>query len=207
MRRHGFITATLLLGLMAAFATGCQGGGNDPSAVLGTWQIHDPDTGDVTNQITFKDGGRFTLMDDSGNTSQGSYSIDGDTMKLQGTDDQGASLEAEFTYYAGADQFVLGALLPQGDVNGPVGTWTGRLRSVSNGKTTIDETDTYDLSTDGSATVHAVASGSTSDATGTWTTEDGGVVVTFVQQNITFHLHLQLIDDGAALGGQVYTRA
>lgn len=198
------------LGLATVLAGAC-GGGDDAGALVGTWQTTDPDTGDVTNTLTLEDGGNFTLVEveDGNRTTTGTYEADGETMTMHGTDSDGVTADLDFSYYVNDTSFMLGALLPQGDVSGVVGTWKGHVKAVSDSPddTPLDETDTYDLQDDGSVSLHAVTPDQTLDITGTWVMDGAdAVTATFEQDGFTINIHMQLLD-GAALGGPVYARA
>ena len=198
------------LGLVTVLAGACQGG-DDAGALVGNWQTTDPDTGDVTNTLTLEDGGHFTLVEveDNSRTTTGTYQADGQVMTMHGTDTDGVTADLDFSYYVNDTSFMLGALLPQGDVSGVVGSWQGHIKIESDdpNDTPMDETDTYQFEDGGAVSIHAVTPERTDDVSGTWVMDGADtVVVTVEQDNFTVNLHLAILD-GAAMGGPIYTRA
>lgn len=194
--------------ILATAAPACGGGGSD-AALVGDWELHDDETGELESTLSFGDDGSFAYEEygEGAESNQGTYESDDGILSLDGTDDEGSHVVAELTYFAGDQQLMFGALLPDGDVDGPVGRWTGSLRMEKDGEVELDSQDTYQLAADGSATVDSRSGSDTitvDDAT--WAEEEGEIVVTFDYQGITVHVHMVLIE-GAALGNPVYTRA
>jgi len=193
--------------VLALLAPAC-GGDDVDGALVGTWQLHDDETGELESTLTFDADGSFAYQEygEGAETNQGTFETGDGILSLDGTDDEGAHVVADLTYWAGGDQLMFTALLPDGAVDGPVGRWSGSIHMEKDGEVALDSEDTYQLAADGSATVDS-RSGSDSvnidDAT--WAEQDGEIVVSFDYQGIGVNVHMQLIE-GAALGNPIYTR-
>lgn len=200
--------ALLILATVAPACDDGDGGGSD-AALVGHWELHDDETGELESTLVFDQDGtyRYEELGEGAESNQGTFEAGDGLLSLDGTDDEGAHVIAALTYFADDEQLMYGALLPDGDVDGPVGRWSGSLHLETDGEVVLDSEDSYQLSADGTATVSS-RSGSDSrtidDAT--WAEEEGEIVITFDYQGITVHLHMVLID-GAALGNPIYTRA
>jgi hypothetical protein len=196
---------TLLV--LATLAPAC--GGDSDGALVGRWELHDDETGELESTLTFDGDGSFAFEEygEGAETNEGTYETGDGILSLDGTDDEGAHVVAELTYFAGDDQLAFSALLPDGEVDGPVGRWSGSIHMEKDGEVALDSQDTYQLAADGSATVDSRSgSDSVSIDDATWAEQDGEIVVSFDYQGIGVNVHMHLID-GAALGNPIYTRA
>jgi hypothetical protein len=194
--------------VLATLAPACSSGGSD-EALVGRWDLHDDETGVVESSLTFDADGSFRYEEygEGTESDQGTYDADDGVLSVDGTNNEGAHVVGDVTYFAGGDQLAFGTLLPDGDVDGPVGRWTGRIHLETDGEVAFESEDTYQIAADGSATVRSRnGDDSISVDDATWVEEDGEVVVSFDYQGIGVNVHMQLIE-GSALGGPIYTRA
>jgi len=201
---------SLVAGFLLALTASCTSGDPEPSAdaVVGHWELFDDESGELESEYTFGDDGAFTFVEhgDSPESAEGTYQAGADLLALDGTDDQGRAVAMEFTYFANDTSLVAGALLPVGEVDGPVGTWEGRIAIEVDGETALSSQDRYELRDDGTAEVRSESSEGTEEIDGTWRDEAGEIIVSFELESITFNVHMELLD-GAALGGPVFQRA
>jgi hypothetical protein len=197
---------TLLI--LATTAVACGGAGDDSGSLVGRWDLHDDETGELEAVYSFEADGsyRFREYGEPGETHAGTYETDGGLLVLEGTDDEGNDLVGEVTYFADDERFILGALLPDGEVDGPVGRWSGSVHVESDGEVSIDAESTYQLAADGSATIESRSEGERDRFDGTWADEEGEIVVSFEASGITFNIHMVLIED-SAMGSPVFRRA
>ncbi len=182
-------------------------GGSDPADLVGTWReipsSFDGDTPiDQRSRITLGDDGSYRVEEPSHNSDEsGTFVANSDTITLTGTED-GKTSKFVDNYVVTGDRFLLGALFPQGTVDGVVGTWKGNV--------TLD-TDTITLTLDLHAdnTAHYDRKGSkpadNDVRDGTWKFEGDDVVTSFVNGGTTVNIHMQQLD-GRALGGPLYER-
>jgi len=194
--------------VLATLAPACGGSGSD-GALVGRWELHDDDTGELRSTLTFDADGsfRYAEVGEGAESDQGTYDTGDGILSLDGTDDEGSHVVADLTYFAGEDQLAWGTLLPEGTVDGPVGRWSGSIHIEKDGEVAFDGEDSYQLAADGSATVESRNGDDTLNADdATWVEEDGEVVVSFDYQEIGVNVHMQLIE-GEALGGSIYGRA
>jgi len=200
---------TIALVILATGAPAC-GGASDPSEdLVGRWDLHDDETGELEAIYAFDDDGtyRYREYGEAPESHAGTYETDGGLLLFDGTDDAGTHLNAEVSYFADDERFLLGALLPDGEVDGPVGAWSGSIRVESEGELTVDSETTYRLEANGTAVVTARdqdENRTIDDAT--WEEEAGEIVVSFTLESIDFHIHMVLIE-GAAMGSPIFERA
>lgn len=197
----------LTLLILAALAPAC-GGASDPSdALVGRWELHDDDTGELESIYDFEGDGSFAFREygEGAESNRGTYRTEEGLLLLEGTDQDGAHLLGEVSYFADDQRLMLGALLPEGPVAGPVGRWSGRVRIESDGEVAIDAESTYRLEEGGAATIEARSGSQSETRDGSWAEEEGEVVVSFESSGVDLNIHLELIE-GEALGSPVYQR-
>jgi len=200
---------TCALTILATAALACGGAGDDPAAALvGRWELHDDQTGELESIYDFAADGDFAYREygEGAESNRGTYETDGGLLLLEGTDDEGSHLTGEVTYFADSERLILGALLPDGEVDGPVGRWSGSVRVESGGEVELDAESTYELASDGSATITSRGDGDSQTREATWVEEAGEIVVSFESSGIMVNIHMVLIE-GSALGSPVYQRA
>jgi len=191
----------------ALYACGDGAGASDPADLVGTWRelpsSFDSDTPvDMRTLITLADDGTYAIDERDGGTDEmASYTANGDTLTLTGTEN-GKTTTFIQNYLVTGDRFMLGALFPQGSIDGVVGTWRGSV-TFNDDKITL----TLDLHADN--TVHSdIHGGKATDnrvQDGTWKFEGDDVVASFVDGNTTTNVHMQQLE-GRALGGPLYER-
>jgi hypothetical protein len=208
-RQEALMLKTCTLLIVAIAAPACGGAGDSSDALVGRWDLYDDETGDLEAIYAFDADGsyRYREYGDAPESHAGTYETDGDLLLFDGTDDQGRHLTGEVTFFADDERFLLGALLPDGEVDGPIGRWSGSLHVESDGEVAIDAANTYELEAGGGATVTSRSEGESQtfdDAS--WVDEAGEIVVSFEASGITFNIHMVLIA-GAAMGNPIFERA
>ena len=198
--------------LMAATAavTACGGAGDEAGELVGRWELNDDDTGELEAIYDFAEDGTYAFREygEAGESHRGTYEADGELLIMEGTDDEGRDLVGEVSYFAGGDRFILGALRPDGDVDGPIGRWSGSVRVEADGQVEVDVENSYQLAAGGGATIES-RSGSQSETIddATWVEEADEIVVSFESSSgITVNIHMVLID-GEALGSPIFRRS
>lgn len=201
-------TCAFLMVAAAATTTACGGAGDTDGDLVGRWELHDEDTGALRAIYDFEDDGSYAFREygESPESHRGTYEVDGELLVFDGTDDQGRDLRGEVSYFAGGDRFILGALRPDGEVDGPVGRWSGSLWVEADGQVEMDVENSYQLEAGGGASVES-RSGDQSETfdDATWVEEAGEVVVSVERSGITVNVHMVLIE-GEALGSPVFER-
>jgi hypothetical protein len=199
---HKLITSFALL------TAACSSGGDfDPEVLFGTWTECDA-SGDAT--FTFGEDGSYLFSEDGGDDRlEGTYEADATTLFVDGVSADGSSVEMEYTYYANADVFVFGAGHPEGDHDGPVGTWVGRLR-VDDGVDVVGAASTMTLAADNTGTIEQVPfdGSETFTADGTWGPDpdaSGGFELEVEADGFTVSISFEIVDD-AALGSPRFCR-
>jgi hypothetical protein len=198
------------IAMLMVAATAC-GGTNDPSeALVGRWELHDDETGELESNYAFDEEGGYAFREygEGAEDNRGTYEADDGLLTMEGTDGDGNQVLGRVSYFADDERLILGALLPDGDVDGPVGRWSGSVHVESNGEVAIDAESSYELSTGGGATITA-RNGSSSQTIddATWVDEAGEIVVSFeADGGITVNIHMVLVE-GEAMGSPVYQRA
>lgn len=197
--------------LMAAAAvTACGGAGDESGELVGRWELTDEETGELEAIYDFAGDGTYAFREygEAGESHRGTYEADGELLVMEGTDDEGRDLIGEVSYFAGGDRFILGALRPDGEVDGPVGRWSGSLRVEAEGEVEMDVASSYQLAAGGGATIES-RSGSQSETIddASWVMEADEVVVSFESTSgITVNIHMVLVE-GEALGSPVFRRS
>jgi hypothetical protein len=197
-------TALLIL---AIIAPACGGASDSSDAVVGRWELQDDDTGELEAIYDFEADGTYAFREygEGAESHRGTYETDGGLLILEGTDDEGAHLVGEVTFFADDERLILGALLPDGAVDGPVGRWSGSVHVESDGEVSIDAESTYELESGGGATVESRSGSQSETRDGTWAEEEGEIVVSFDVSGVTVNVHMVLIE-GSALGSPIYQR-
>lgn len=194
-RLHAFFTL-VVAATPGLAACGSDGGGD----VVGEWGNGDPDDPYV---IAFRDDGTFEATEED-EIETGTWETDGDRLTLV-ADDTGDLYGAP--YVIEGDLLMVAAALPDGDVDGVVGTWRADIAEIRDG--VAIET----------AVAFVVAAGGTGDLTydssdderdrayeGTWVLEADDLAFTFEAELGTVTLHSAVIS-GVAIGGPLLTRA
>jgi hypothetical protein len=208
MSRRAAIAVPFAFALALAPACGSDDPGASAEAIVGHWELVDDESGELEAEYTFGDDGTFTFVEHGAGAERadGTYQAGDSLLSLDGIDDEGNRVEMEYTYFANDAELVAGALLPVGDVDGPVGTWEGRIQIAVDGQTEVSSEDRYELHDDGSAEVRSETSDGSEEADGTWRDEDGEIIVSFELESFTINVHMQLVD-GLALGNPIFQRA
>lgn len=195
--------------ILATVTPACGGAGDPSDALVGRWELHDDETGELEANYDFDEDGGYAFREygEGAENNRGTYEADDSLLTLEGTDEEGSQLVGRVTYFADDERLMLGALLPDGGVDGPVGRWSGSVYVESDGEVAIDAESSYQLAADGGATIEA-RSGSRTETIGdaTWVDEAGEIVVSFESSGVNVNIHMVLIDD-AALGSPIYQRA
>jgi hypothetical protein len=194
--------------ILAILAPACGGASDSSDALVGRWELHDDETGELESIYDFEADGTYAFREygEGAESNRGTYETDGGLLILDGTDQEGVHLVGEVTFFADDERFMLGALLPDGSVDGPVGRWSGSVHVESEGEVSIDAESTYRLEAGGDATVESRSGSQTDTHDGSWAEEAGEIVVSFEVTGITVNVHMLLIE-GSALGSPVYRRA
>ena len=192
--------------ILAMTAAACGGAGDD--SLVGRWNLHDDQTGELQAIYDFEADGsyRFREYGEGAEAHAGTYETDDGLLIFDGTDDEGNHLIGEVTYFAGDQQLILGALLPDGEVDGPIGRWSGSVHVESDGEVSIDAANSYTLAASGSATIESRSESESDTFEGTWADQEGEIVVSFEASGITFNIHMVLIES-RALGSPVFQRS
>ncbi len=198
--------ALLVLATLVPACGGSSDAGAD--ALVGRWDLHDDDTGELEAAYAFDADGSYHYREygEGAESHAGTYETDGGLLILDGSDQEGARLHGEVTFFADDQRFILGALLPDGEVDGPVGRWSGSVLVENEGETVIDAATSYQLEKGGAATIEARNRGQSETREGTWEAEEGEIVVSFESSGITVNVHMLLVE-GAAMGSPVFERA
>ncbi|MEJ7600633.1 MAG: hypothetical protein WKG01_22190 [Kofleriaceae bacterium] len=185
-----------LLCLLILSLVGCK---DDPTAlggdVVGTWRelpnATDDDPPEIAERQLLEFTSSGTVIETENDVSEMSTYDAGDGM-LTMTADDGASVA--LPYLATSNRLVIGALVPDGDQDGFVGTWTGNSSAAGE---SIDLTIKLDASM--TAQVDYDRSVSEDDSyTGTWRAIGDDLEVTFMVEVFTVHMRATRVGD--ALG-------
>jgi hypothetical protein len=172
----------------------------------------DTTTGNVRDQITFRQDGTFAFDEFKTNPSDedhvtGTFSASGGRLVMDGKNakDQ-KSGHTEMSYYVNASAFLLGALLPTGAHEGVVGTWRGFVNS-SIPPSVSNRSGEIEFRANGTARGTLTNGGSTQTYEGTFTEVAAQQYkVRFpVSSSVTISMTFRLVDN-AALGDTVYQR-
>jgi len=194
--------------MLAAAAPACGGSSDGAAAALvGRWDLHDDDTGELEAAYAFDADGTYHYREygEGAESHAGTYETDDGLLILEGMSDEGAHLRGEVTFFADQERFILGALLPDGEVDGPVGRWSGGVHVENEGEVVIDAESSYRLETGGAATIEGRSGGQSETHDGTWAEEAGEIVVSFESSGITVNVHMLLVE-GEAMGSPVFQR-
>lgn len=194
--------------IVAIIAPACGGASDSSDALVGRWELHDDETGELESIYDFEADGTYAFREygEESESNRGTYETDGGLLLLEGTDEEGAHLVGEVTFFADDERFMLGALLPDGEVDGPVGRWSGSVHVESEGEVSIDAESTYRLEAGGGATLESRSGSQRDTYDGSWAEEADEIVVSFEVSGITVNVHMVLIE-GSALGSPIYQRA
>lgn len=194
---------------------GC--GGDQPSVaatLAGTWQLNDPTTMALTQQLTLGQGGSYALAlyDTKGMVMEqdtGTYQVNGATVVSDATSNVTMMKQRVTTqFYAGQTMLAGPAALPVGSHQGIVGTFSSGLKVESidkNGAATVNLqlTSTFVMKADNTVMLAAdTGTPPVTTSSGTWADAGGGVYTLTVQGKSS---NFVLIDD-MALTNQPYHR-
>jgi hypothetical protein len=197
-----------LLMVATAATTACGGADDGDGDLVGRWELRDEDGGELRAIYEFEEDGSYAFREygETPESHRGTYEVDGELLIFDGTDEAGRDLVGEVSYFAGDDRFIIGALRPDGEVDGPVGRWSGSLRVEADGQVETDVESSYQLAADGGASIESRSGDQSETIDGSWVEEDGEIVVSFERSDITINIHMVLIE-GEALGGPVFERS
>lgn len=197
-----------ILIICPALFIACSGpdGGSDPADLIGTWrQVPSTFDGNVPVEMRAvltlgKDGSYVLVQHDGGDNKTAMYTADGTSITVSGNA-SGTTFTQVEPYVATSDQLMLGALTPDGSIDGVVGIWGAAAK-------TNDDVITVSLELRQDNTAHYVHDETTGDSEtddGTWAFDQSDVVFTFKVMTTTVSLHLQQLP-GLALGGPLFER-
>lgn len=175
MTKHPLLSLPFLL-LPVVAAGGCSSDESPRDHVPGTWQDLDDETGEPIGTVELTDDGTFSSTSDDGdddNDLTGTWEATDEEMTLSFERD-GEAVTMRLTYHADGDVLLAPALLPDGEVDGVVGSWRGELSTASAGES--DATvETLELDEDGGAVRSSADDGEPVETdTGSWRQADGG---------------------------------
>jgi hypothetical protein len=190
-RLHAFFTVVVASGLAA-----CGSGGGD---VVGAWGNGDPDDPYV---IEFRDDGTYEATEED-EIETGTWEADGDDLTLI-SDEDGDSYRAP--YVVDGELLMVAAALPDGDVDGVVGTWRADIRQTEDALA-IETAVAFVIDADGTGGLSYDSSDDERDQAyeGTWVLGAGDLAFTFEAEFGTVTLHSAVIPD-VAIGGPLLTR-
>jgi hypothetical protein len=201
---RSYLTLLALSSLAATAACG-GGGGSDPDQLVARWtEVPTSLNPDELDTLVFTDDGHFTLTEADGDITAGDWEADSTELTISGVED-GQAHTLHTLYAIEGDKFLMGALLPDGDVDGPVGVWRGNAG--------YDEREaTFELTFNADATGRYVvdrSDGEADDVAGTWVIEGEELVFTYEElleeTEVTINLHFQMLP-GVAIGGPMYQK-
>ena len=188
-------------------ACGGDGGGNDPDQLVGTWRampngLNSEDPIETRDRMVLGADGTAQFIE-TDETETGTYTADDRDITIT------AGAETiRMQYVVTEDRFMFGALTPDGDVDGLVGTWAGDAR-----RNTEDISLVVEIRADGTVTYERDSSDPSGDGDelleGTWREDPLDFVMTFEipteSGSITANLHFQVLPD-RAMGGPLFER-
>jgi hypothetical protein len=206
--RPSRLSFVLVLSSAAALAAcGSDGAGNDPDQLIGTWRelpngINAEDPIESRDRMVFTADGSVQIIESDG-PEVGTYTADDRDVTLSSGEDT-----YRVQYVVTEDRFMFGALTPDGDVDGLVGTWAGDARLND-----VDISLVAELRADGTVTYERDSSDPSGAGDevleGTWRQDPLDLVMTFEipSENGTFtaNLHFQELP-GRAIGGPLFER-
>lgn len=200
---------SLVLSSSLVLAAACGGDpGNDPDQLVGTWrEIPSLVDGDVPleerDRLIVGADGSYQVVEPDG-VQTGTYTADDRDITLS---EGGETITMQ--YVVTDDRLLVGALTPDGDVDGLVGTWAGTAQRGDEHISLVLE-----LRADETARYERDSSDPTGDGDevleGTWRRDGGDLVTTYEIPSqsggtITVNLHMQEIP-GRALGSPLFER-
>ena len=222
-RRVHTFPCVLLLGAFSciSLASGCDNapGGDDSSALVGVWTYTD-EFGDLTEEMSFAADGTVTITDYSETPESvvvGTFSASGGVLTLEAELETGdptmptAPSRSVQHYVVDENRLGLTALLPDGSVDGVVGSWSGSADLSIGGVSFSDMTTEVTFAADGTVVVNVDGSSLfgpivIEDAPGTYEELEPGVYqVEYDDGNASNSMTLQLIE-GRGLSEHVYVR-
>jgi hypothetical protein len=172
-----------------------------PEGLVGRWQQLGR-SGDVVLEVSYDDDGTYAIIDHSSGSTQGTGRYEADEREI--TIRLGNSRET-FHYFLRDGRLLVRAMLPDGEVDGLIGTWRGILTQGTGGAGDIYD-DTLVVRADGTATFTEVFDSSPWEVEAAWTVEDGRI---FLQGESAFDSDVSLdfhVIEGAAFGHYLMTR-
>lgn len=191
---------------LALLTVACSGDDGPPLGgdVVGQWRelpnATDDDPPPAIDEraiLTFFADGTVTRASNAGDIPEpATYEVSGGELTLHTTDGEGTTHTSTMPYFASDTRFVLGALIPAGEVDGLVGTWTGTVTNDD-----VVRTLNIELRADNTATYNSDSSVDENDVTftGTWRSVGDDLELVLVpEENVTLHLRATRV--GSALG-------
>tara|TARA_R110002073_G_scaffold335810_2_gene529049 strand:+ start:62604 stop:63251 length:648 start_codon:yes stop_codon:yes gene_type:complete len=207
----------LLAALLLVFSNACteDSVSDNASALIGEWI----DCVDADSTFTFGVDNSYAYDETcSGEGCEedhlsGTFEAQAQRLTTHAASPEGDIIVQAFSYYANANNLVLGAGYPQGSHDGVVGTWTSQRSTKKNGLELGATEQTIVLKADQTGTVtEYLGSSKTFEASGTWgpdlDPENAGgfeLEVTPDGESFTISLSFQLIDE-AVLGSPRFCR-
>jgi hypothetical protein len=180
--------------------------GGDDDAIVGAWRAlpnafdDEPPSVADRQHWEFKDDGTITARD-SDETVTGTYTLEGDRLRLVITEDGDTSTIESMVVVTG-DRLMFGALTPEGAVDGAVGRWSGYL-SIDGSAVEL----TMDLRADRTGDFTQVEGTAAPETyTGTWE-EQGEALRYSFEPEPNFTVNYQLFRVGEeGIGGPLFER-
>lgn len=188
------------------FACGSDAGAPGADVLVGSWSTcAGIDQDELPPSFTFNADGTFAARDGD---LVGSFEVDGDLLRVDATGD-GGRLELEVSWYANRQFLVISAAYPDGDHDGPVGTWNSHSR-LTRGALSFGFERTLELRADNSATVRDrdLDGDELSVYEGTWGPDSinpGGFEVEVELDGFTVRTGFEVVD-GAVIGLPTHCR-
>jgi hypothetical protein len=159
----------------------CSGGDDGTTSLVGTWRTADSDPVDA--EYTFQGDGSATFVgrDNQGGVTlqvDGTYEAQASEWTFRATDQDGNDWFLDETLWFDDTRLAVTALLPDGEVDGLVGRWSGHVRVEIDEEIVRDSDLTYELADDGSASLRVREGSETTTVTAAWEIEDDRLLVT-----------------------------
>jgi len=168
-------TIAVFLPLLAA-ASGCSSD-SPRDHIAGAWQDLDDQSGELVGTVVFDDDGGFTSTPaGGGDVVEGTWEATDDRMTVRFEND-GDPVMMQMSYHADGEVLMAPTLVPDGPVDGVVGSWRGEA-TISDGDESVTGVETLELDGDGGAVRRHSESGETDETdTGSWQTDGDWIVI------------------------------
>jgi hypothetical protein len=189
-------------------ACGGDAGDNDPGQLVGTWRalpsgLNEGEPVESRDQMVIGADGSVQFIEAGDPPETGTYTADGRDITITAGEET-----IRMQYVVTADRFMFGALTPDGDVDGIVGTWAGDAR-----RNTEDISLVVDVRADGTVTYERDSSDPSGEGDetleGTWRQDPLDFVMTFEipSEGGSFTVNLHFMElPGRAIGGPLFER-